>query len=379
MIKNEKPFYIRDPVSGDIQIDEATQNIIEKPEFQRLRRIKQLGFAYLVFPGAHHTRFEHSIGTYNVTRDISKRVMQDEDPELCIAGLLHDVGHMPMSHESEAPMYKYIKTLHEGLGRKMIAKGQLLDDIGDFGLSKKKIISYFDGIAEGKMVTGPIGTDRLDYLLRDAYYTGVAYGIIDYQRLRNVITLYKNEPAAYETGIDAIESFFIARYYMYSSVYFHHAVVIANSMYKKALALALGSGNIDPNEFAGSTDDEAVAKLLEIKASSGLMKSVLERKLFKRAYYNPNFTEGITEKELNDIISGAGIGENEYIAQVYKFKGKEDNIKILSKSMKEVNSLSGVSGIFEMLTEVLEKRKIVLVACKQQHVAKLGRAIEKAL
>jgi HD superfamily phosphohydrolase len=377
--KHKKHFYIRDPVSGDLQIDDAVARIIEAPEFQRLRYVKQLGFSYLVFPGAHHTRFEHSLGTWNVTKDISSRVLGSEDRELCVAGLLHDIGHMPLSHESERPLYPYIRIMHEEVGKRILEKSGILDDVEDYGMSKKNILRYFDGIGKGKIVTGPLGSDRVDYLIRDAYYTGVAYGMIDYYRIRNLLTLYMDEPAAYASGVDAVESFFIARYYMYSSVYLHHAVLTANAMYRKALRIALESGDLDPYAFMYRNDQEAMIELKDIEDSSALIERVIDRKLFKRAYYNPNLHSDITEEELGEIAQKTGLDESEYIAEIHHLKGNEDRIKVLSKDKKEIGNLNDISDIFKILTDVLQKRKIAIVACDQKHSKKLGAMIEKAL
>jgi hypothetical protein len=377
--KRKKHFYIRDPVSGDLQIDNAVAKIIEAPEFQRLRYVKQLGFSYLVFPGAHHTRFEHSLGTWNVTKDISSRVLDSEDKELCVAGLLHDIGHMPLSHESERPLYPYIKMMHEDLGKRILEESSMLDSVGDYGMSKKKILRYFSGLGRGKIVTGPLGSDRVDYLMRDAYYTGVAYGMIDYYRIRNLLTLYIDEPAAYASGVDAIESFFIARYYMYSSVYLHHAVLTANAMYRKALNIALDSGDLDPYAFMYRNDQEAMTELEGIGGSAKIVGKILNRKLFKRAYYNPNFHGDITEEELGEIAQKAGLDETEYVAEIHHMKGNEDRIKVLSKDKKDLGSLDDISDIFKILKEVLQKRRIAIVACDHKHSKKLGAMIEKAL
>ncbi|MEM0154348.1 MAG: HD domain-containing protein [Methanothrix sp.] len=377
--RRTKNFYIRDPVSGDLQIDDEIAKIIEAPEFQRLRYVKQMGFSYLVFPGAHHTRFEHSLGTWNVTKDIYSRVSDSEDNELYVAGLLHDIGHMPLSHESENPLYPYIRMMHEEVGKQILERSSILDTVGDFGMSKSKIIRYFDGIGRGKIVTGPIGSDRMDYLVRDAYYTGVAYGMIDYHRIRNLLTLYMGEPSVYLSGIDAVESFFIARYYMNSSVYLHHAVLTANAMYRKALRIALESGDLDPYTFMYLNDQEAMSELKDIEGSSNLIGRILDRKLFKRAYFNPNLNSDITENELAEIAQKAGLDETEYIAEIHRLKGNEDSIKVLSKDKKEVGTLKDISDIFKILTAVMQKRRIAIVACDIKHAKKLGALIEKAL
>ncbi len=377
--KLNKSFYIRDPVSGDVHISGAAAAIIETEEFQRLRYIKQLGFANLVFPGAQHTRFEHSLGTMQITNEIASRVYGKDDPELYLAGLLHDVGHMPFSHESENPIYPFIKMRHEDLGRKIIKESSIPDILSSNGLSARKLLAYFDGIGKGKLVTGSIGTDRMDYLMRDAYYTGVAYGIIDYIRIKNVLACLGDKPAVYENGIEAIESFLIARYYMYSSVYFHHTVITANAMFRKALSNALKSDDIDAFEFASYTDSEAMEKLGQIKSSANLIKRIARRKLFKRAFYNPNFGKDISEKELEDAVGSTGIDHNDFIAEVIPFKGVGENIPVVDSDGNGVGSLDEFSSIFKLLTEKLEKRKVAIVACDSEYVPKVSRAVEKAI
>ena len=375
----KKAFYIRDPVSGDLRLNGVVAKLIEDERFQRLRYVKQLGFSYLVFPGAHHTRFEHSLGTWSITNEISKRLLIEENEELCIAGLLHDVGHMPMSHESEGPIYAKTKMLHEDIGRKIITDTGMLDCLSSFGLSKKKVLNYFDGNSYGKIITGAIGSDRIDYLMRDAYYTGVAHGVTDYYRLRNVITYAMGEPAVFDNGIEAVESFLAARYYMYSSVYFHHACLIANGMYKKALALALESGSVDPYEFVYYDDTKALNALSAIDASKQMINDLLNRKLFKRAYYYPNFKGSIKIPELCEAVEKAGLKESEYIADIIPFKAAENPINIVFKEDSSIRHFDELSQIFKTLSMIQERRKIIIVACKRKFVKRVSDAMKKIL
>jgi hypothetical protein len=126
-------------------------------------------------------------------------------------------------------------------------------------------------------------------------------------------------------------------------------------------------------------DQEAMTELKDIEGSSSLIERVIDRKLFKRAYYNPNLHSDITEEELGEIAQKAGLDESEYIAEIHHLKGNEDRIKVLSKDKKEIGNLNDISDIFKILTEVLQKRKIAIVACDQKHSKKLGAMIEKAL
>ena len=172
----EKKKFIRDSVYGDISLNKFEQKVLDMPQFQRLRRIKQLGLINLIYPGANHTRFEHSIGTMNLGSKLANELELSEDEiELVrISALLHDVGHGPFSHVSEG----VLSFPHEELTKYVISKTSMRDYLEEkFDIKEiNKIIS-----GEGKLgpiVSGELDVDRMDYLLRDSYNTGVAYGLI---------------------------------------------------------------------------------------------------------------------------------------------------------------------------------------------------------
>jgi HD superfamily phosphohydrolases len=131
-------MYIRDPLFGDIHINDVAQRLIDNEWMQRLRYIKQLGFDYLVYPAANHSRFEHSLGTMKVTSDMASKIFSEDDPELSIAGLMHDIGHTPFSHQSEDIATKYLKKTHEEIGASIISESSIHDVISESTLSLKK-------------------------------------------------------------------------------------------------------------------------------------------------------------------------------------------------------------------------------------------------
>ncbi|MBD5431978.1 MAG: HD domain-containing protein [Lactobacillus sp.] len=230
---------IRDPVHNYIHIrDKVVYDVIKSKEFQRLRRIKQLGPASYVFPGATHTRFEHNLGVYELTRRICN-IFNDRyatqhpndglwNPEETLlaqcAALLHDIGHGPYSHTFE----HLFGTNHEKMGQAIItdkstevnkALRQVSPDFPD--LVAQVIAKTYPNPQVVKLISSQADADRMDYLLRDAYFTGVTYGAFDLTRVLEVIRPFKDGISFTNKGIHAVEDYIISRYQMYQQVYFH--------------------------------------------------------------------------------------------------------------------------------------------------------------
>jgi len=274
---------IRDALHGNIKLSDMEKELVDTREMQRLRRIKQLAMAYLVYPGANHTRFEHSLGTLHLTDDIcsSLGIEGEEREKLRIASLLHDVGHTAFSHEGEEVTKKYFGS-HEEIGKKKIEKGEIADILGD-SYSPKEIMDILYS-EMGRMITSDIGSDRMDYLLRDSLYTGVAYGMIDSDRIVHTLLLHRGKIVLHESGLEAAEALLIARFLMFSTVYFHHAVRIASSMLRVAMDAAIKRGEISADDLMSLGDVEMLNKLREIKASSSLADAIYNRRLYKKAF-----------------------------------------------------------------------------------------------
>ncbi len=370
-------IHIRDAVVGDIEPTDIELKIIESQPMQKLRYVKQLGLDNLVYPGANHTRFEHSLGTMQITRELARSMFGKDDEVLEYAGLLHDVGHCAFSHLSDGLLARYLKTTHEKLGEELIKKGPLNDVLTENGVPIKKLLGYFNGVGNGIVVTGALGSDRLDYLMRDSHYTGVAYGIIDYQRVRTRLTIYKGKPAIYESGVQSAESILVARYSMFASVYNHHACRIAKSMYEKAVESAVDSGNLEPNELTTLDDEEMMHRLHSVKESRELAKRLRERSLYKRVYYD--YVDDVDTEAIAREVEKTGVKKNDYVIEMIKFRGSTDNIDVVNKAGDYVGKLTEISPLVETLMTVLGTRKKLLVACDTSKSQKVKGAVLKAM
>ena len=234
---------LNDPVHGFITIpDELIFGLMNHPCFQRLTRIRQLGLTYLVYPGALHTRFNHAIGAMHLMDEATEILKQKgfeitpEEKQAALAAiLLHDVGHGPFSHALENSLIHNVS--HEDISLKLMEKlnqelgGQLTLAIKIFkGTYKKKFLH--------QLVSGQLDVDRLDYLSRDSFFTGVSEGVIGTERILKMMTISNDELAVEEKGIYSVERFIIARRLMYWQVYFHKTVVAAEQMLIAALKRA---------------------------------------------------------------------------------------------------------------------------------------------
>ncbi len=240
---SNKKKIINDPVYGFVNItSELIYDLIEQPVFQRLRRIKQLGLSNLVYPGALHTRFQHVIGAMSLTAqavDVLRakgiEITDQEKDAVCAAVLLHDIGHGPFSHTLEELLIKDVH--HEQLS---VAFMMMLNEQigGKLGMCIQIFQNQYHKKFLHQLVSSQLDMDRLDYLRRDSFYTGVQEGVIGHDRIINMLNVYHDELVIEEKGIYSIEKFLIARRLMYWQVYLHKTVVAAETLLVKALQRA---------------------------------------------------------------------------------------------------------------------------------------------
>ncbi len=273
---------IKDEIHGTIEFDELEEAVINTSPFQRLRRIKQMSVTNLVYPGANHTRFEHSIGTSHLAALMARRVgLKNEDVQkVKLYGLLHDIGHTPFSHEGEDVLKQHVGN-HEALGEKIVLSGEIADAISQ--QYKPREIVAVGKSQLGSIVTSDFGADRMDYLKRDALNTGVAYGIVDIDRILHTLVMReekgKQRICIGKGGLEAAEYLLVARFVMFSAVYLHRTVRIATAMLYRALEKAIEDG-IDPINLAGMDDEQANAEIMKTRGAK-YARALQTRQLYK--------------------------------------------------------------------------------------------------
>lgn len=293
---------ITDPVHKCIQITELERELIDAPVFQRLRRIKQLAGAHLVYPSAQHSRFEHSMGAMHVAGLVGDRLfslneLDDHDlvQQLRAASLLHDIGHGPFSHLSEEVMMLRSNKDHEQIGKEIIRRTEISDILSTHGFSPKQISDLSTGQSNSKfmneIIAGSLSSDLMDYLPRDSLFTGAEYGRIDYNRIINSFTITDGSSIALQrSSLYSFESMLISRYEMFKAVYFHKTVRAAEVMLLHSILLAFDSIDFltrNVQTFLALTDDTIIAKLLSARQRPvvrQLVRNYLERKLLKCVY-----------------------------------------------------------------------------------------------
>ena len=296
------PTIVRDPLWKNVRLDDTARCLVDAVPFQRLRYVRQLGLAHLVYPGATHTRFEHALGTHHLAslsvelladRDALGEVDPAEPAIVRAAALLHDIGHYPFSHALEeigAPS-------HEEVARPLIMSGPVADILRStlgadapgriVALVRGESLSPLQGL-----ISGSLDLDKLDYLRRDAFMCGVPYGEIDVDRLLNALAVVRDPDTrtltigVAEKALSALESLLFAKYQMYRNVYWHHTVRSATALYKRVVSDAIERGALRAEELAGYGDEGLLSELRR-RAPSGLLDALVARRLHKRAIQCP--------------------------------------------------------------------------------------------
>jgi HD superfamily phosphohydrolase len=426
---------IHDTVHGSIKLDGLFLELLETPQIQRLHGINQLGLANLVFPGANHTRLEHSIGTCHVAKRLADSLKLDPQEKLmvCAASMLHDVGHSPYSHTLEMALHDKFAEDHMDITRDIIlgnksikmeggeVNGPLIPELlqkyalnpdevaslisgADFDSQSKKIEDFHthnnqmifnDKMYIPHIIHGSIDADQIDYLLRDSFYTGVAHGTIDIDRLIQTVEIFNNDLVVHKRGIPAVEGMLVARALMYTSVYYHKTVRIAELMLARAVELL-----DDPlDNISEMIDSELMAKL---KDSGGLQRDVANmlkyRRLFKRAFTlqkgkaNAKEIEVIKDlrkpknrkKAESDICKRAGIPEGYTILDLPERELKITEPRIHATNVKILDDmrLKPLSN-FSPLARALEVRDVydwdLMVSAAPRYLDKVNKVAKKVL
>jgi uncharacterized protein len=384
-----------DPVYGFVSFPKPSimLDVIDHPYFQRLRRISQTALTHYVYPGAHHTRFHHALGAYHlmtlsieVLRQKGIEITEEEAEGVYLTILLHDIGHGPFSHALE---HTIIDVHHEDLSLlfmnelNTIFNGKLTLAIQIFEDKHPKHFLH-------QLVSGQLDMDRMDYLTRDSFFTGVSEGVIGYDRIIKMLNVHDGELVVEEKGIYSIEKFLIARRLMYWQVYLHKTVLSAEQMLMRVLKRAKelytegqpveSFGQLEyffKNNIIDKKNSEELAKRFamlddfDIIASlklwtsnkdyvlSLLSTNILNRKLFKLELRNEPFdaftVDAMRQKIAQKVPSGTNLDYLVYtgIESNQTYNNTKDEIKMIFKN-GDIRSITE-SMDYEILTKIIQK------------------------
>ena len=415
--------YVRDPIHGYVGMTDVERRVIDTRPVQRLRGIRQLSIASVVYPGADHTRFSHALGTMHVAGQIAdalKRgveISSDEWQLVRLAGLLHDIGHGPFSHSYEEILVKYRGANHEQMGKEVVKKSELADVLNDCGFKPDDVIELtFGKEAKGKRylrqaTASQVDADKLDFLVRDSYFTGVEYGRIDISRLIQAMEVYGEDIAIDLKALYALEAFMIARYEMFLAVYYHHAVRAAEILLHKAMDYArelIGLTTFkDVDEFLRMDDAYVTTQLRAlnpedfddrtkrdlVERAKAMMSRLDARELLKAAYQRDvHIRDPYVAKLLSDdavrhqkeleIAKLAGVDPGDVVVDVptldsIPYYPREIDpmevpvFRMTSEGGKELVQLSQYSRLINVLKGYVD---IIRVYTSSEHRAKVERA-----
>ncbi len=367
---------INDPVYGFISIDDVLiSDIIAHPYYQRLRRIHQMAMAHLVYPGAVHSRLHHSLGAYHLMRCALQELLskdvditKEEEQAAKIAILLHDIGHGPYSHALE-------HVLAENMHHEEISLLLMKELNEQYGGRLQMALDIFTGSYKKKflhqLVSGQLDVDRMDYLTRDSFFTGVNEGVIAYDRILKMLTVHQGELMVEEKGIYSIEKFLVARRLMYWQVYLHKTVLSAEQMLQRIIKRARLVNaqcqqplnrfiheplqNITLQQFCSIDDVDVMMAIkswchAEDKVLSLLCKGIVDRQLLKVQYTTEAVNPALVAGKQNETAQHLGITiqdaswlvfTGEAVSSTYNFE--DEHINILFKN-GEVKGISEVDN-----------------------------------
>ena len=365
---------INDPVYGFITIDdELILKIIAHPYYQRLRRIHQMAMALLVYPGAVHTRLHHSLGAYHLMRNAlhelknkGVEITQAEEQGAKIAILLHDIGHGPFSHALENVLLE--KMHHEAISLMLMKELNKQFD-GQLQMALDIFTNEYPKKFLHQLVSGQLDVDRMDYLTRDSFFSGVSEGVIGYDRILKMLTVHNGELMVEEKGIYSIEKFLVSRRLMYWQVYLHKTVVCAEQMlvriikrakHIKALTqMPLNQfinepvSSVSLEQFCTLDDYDVMAAIKgwcnhEDKILSFLSKSILNRELLKVKYYSEPIEKKWIEEKTIEAMQKMDISAEEASwlvftgiasGSTYNFEDERINILFKDGSVKDISEV----------------------------------------
>ncbi len=390
---------ITDPVHRYILFSEDERRIIDTRVFQRLRSIRQLAGAHLVYPSAQHSRFEHSLGVMHLAGFagetlLAKGLIDDCEivKQLRLAALLHDIGHGPFSHLFEEVLETRCRKSHEDMGRRIIMESEIGDILNACGYDPAEICRLSFGQSKVKflneVIAGGLAVDLMDYLPRDSFFTGTEYGKIDYNRLIGSFEVAGGRLGINRSSLNSLESMLISRYEMFKAVYFHKTVRSAEVMLLRSMILADDKLNLtdtslenylgltdevtleklclvaDGKERNGGAREKAAAKLASDYRSRKLLKCVYEKLVYKRdKMYKKMYSRQVLSDLESRIADMAGTDDNSVFVDASRTPSmpltptKEEMYSVLlvdkgraqEMPISEIPLIDSISGFFDTL------------------------------
>ena len=427
---------VYDPIHGSISVDGPFLDLLDRHEMQRLRHVRQLGLSNTVFPGANHTRFEHSLGVYHLAGRMADALgmTKEEADILRTAAMLHDVCHPPFSHTLERTMEDLTGCDHMEMSRRLIFgevpsfrerdKGffegtepisVLLEDSGippervcDLIINPVSKVGWFEEGGENKqsffaskdyahqIIHGPVDADQMDYLMRDAHYTGLNQGAIDTERILSQMAIHNDQVVLRKGAITAAEGLMVARSLMYSTVYYHKTVKVIEAMLRRAVEIS----GLDMSELYLMTDADLITALLSSGGKSAdLMRSVMNRRLYKKCLTvysidaDDDFKASLVRFSTPDgrrqleeeIASSAGVDPRDVIADIPSESALLSKVRIGKTDVSIIDSEDRVRSItkYSSVAKALQSRGAidwaVMISAPEKDQEAVRRAAVRAL
>jgi HD superfamily phosphohydrolase len=307
--------FIKDPIHGYVRISQTERSVIDTEPVQRLKRIRQLAGSEFVYPAANHTRFEHVIGSMHLAGTLAKALPiglpRSQQEQLRLAALLHDIGHGPFSHVFEPLLAKYLGKNHEDFVPWLVKETEIAEKLEAAGLDANTLGQLAIGkLASGRrpyldqIISSSVDVDKMDYVVRDSFHTGAGYGSFDVHRLLYAMDIVDNSLSVDGSAVATLESFLLARFESFRTIYFHKASRAVQIMLVRALEAGrdeLQLLNFDRTEDYLKLDDYKVwTQLKECKKSRKIMQDLEARRLLKCVYERTLFSG---EELASNIIS----------------------------------------------------------------------------